>query len=220
MPPVMKNHGKYVASPQKLTKWLGGIAEGDWRRRLPGVSGQELLWDGDRVIGVRVGDKGVDHDGNPKANYEPGPDLLAKIVILSEGPRGTLAKQAIAKLGLDRDRDPQVYAVGIKEIWQCPPGTVKAGSVIHTLAYPLPQRHVRRRLHLRDERRHPRHRAGDRPRLRRSRRPIRTTSSSAQAAPGDRADARRRANCCATARRRSPKAGSTRCRALRRRPAA
>jgi electron-transferring-flavoprotein dehydrogenase len=137
-PPVLRNNGKYVASLQKLTKWLGSIAEEQGADVFPAFPGQELLWDGDRVVGVRIGDKGVDHDGNPKPNYEPGPDLLAKIVILSEGPRGTLAKQAVAKLGLDRDSDPQVYAVGIKEVWQCPPGTVKAGSVIHTMAYPNP----------------------------------------------------------------------------------
>jgi electron-transferring-flavoprotein dehydrogenase len=138
MPPMMKNAGKYVASLQKLTKWLGGIAEEHGADVFPAFPGQELLWDGDRVIGVRVGDKGVDHNGSPKANYEPGPDLLAKVVILSEGVRGTLAKQAIAKLGLDEGRDPQVYAVGIKELWQCAPGTVQAGSVLHTFGFPLP----------------------------------------------------------------------------------
>jgi electron-transferring-flavoprotein dehydrogenase len=129
MPPMMKNAGKYVSSLQKLTKWLGAIAEEHGADVFPAFPGQELLWDGNRVIGVRVGDKGVDHNGNPKSNYEPGPDLLAKVVILSEGVRGTLAKQAIAKLGLDEGRDPQVYAVGIKELWQCKPGTVEAGSV-------------------------------------------------------------------------------------------
>jgi electron-transferring-flavoprotein dehydrogenase len=138
MPPMMKNAGKFVASLQKLTKWLGGVAEAEGADVFPAFPGQELLWDGDRVIGVRVGDKGVDHNGKPKANYEPGPDLLAKVVILSEGPRGTLAKQAIAKLHLDQGRDPMVYAVGIKEIWQCAPGSVQAGSVIHTFGYPLP----------------------------------------------------------------------------------
>jgi electron-transferring-flavoprotein dehydrogenase len=135
-PPVLRNHGKYVASLQKLTKWLGGVAEEQGADVFPAFPGQELLWEGDRVVGVRIGDKGIDHDGKPKANYEPGPDLLAKVVILSEGPRGTLAKQAVAKLGLDSDSDPQVYAVGVKEIWQCPPGRVKAGSVIHTMGYP------------------------------------------------------------------------------------
>ncbi len=90
------------------------------------------------MIGVRVGDKGVGANGEPKSNYEPGPDLFAKVVVLGEGPRGTLAKTAIAKLGLDRDRDPQVYAVGIKETWKVPAGRLAAGHVIHTLGAPLP----------------------------------------------------------------------------------
>jgi len=138
MPPMMKNHGKFVSSLQKLTKWLGGIAEEHGVSVLPEFAGQELLWDGDRVVGVRVGDKGVDRHGAPKANFERGPDLLAKVVIIAEGVRGTLAKQAIDKLDLGAGRDPQVYAAGIKELWQCAPGSVVPGSVIHTFGYPLP----------------------------------------------------------------------------------
>ncbi len=138
VPPLLKNHGKFVSSLQKLTKWMGGIAEELGADVFPAFPGQELMWDGDRVVGVRVGDKGVDHNGNPKANYEPGPELLAKVVILAEGPRGTLTKQAEAKLELHDGRDPQVYACGVKELWQCKPGTVTPGSVIHTFGYPLP----------------------------------------------------------------------------------
>jgi electron-transferring-flavoprotein dehydrogenase len=137
-PEPLKNDGKYVTSLNRLTKWLGEAAEAAGADVFPAFPGQELLWEGDRVVGVRVGDKGIDKDGNPKGNFEPGPDLLAKVVILGEGPRGTLAKTAIAKLGLDRDRDPQVYAVGIKELWKCRPGTIVPGMVIHTLNYPLP----------------------------------------------------------------------------------
>ncbi len=138
MPPVMKNHGKFVSSLQRLTKWLGGIAEEHGADVFAAFPGQELLWEGERVVGVRVGDKGVGHDGQPKANYEPGPDLLAKVVIIAEGVRGTLAKQAVARLKLDEGRDPQVYAAGVKELWQCAPGTVRPGSVIHTFGFPLP----------------------------------------------------------------------------------
>ncbi|HEY1977896.1 MAG TPA: electron transfer flavoprotein-ubiquinone oxidoreductase [Candidatus Baltobacteraceae bacterium] len=137
-PPPLNNHGKYVASLQKLTKWLGDKAEAAGAQVFPAFPGQELLWDGDRVVGVRTGDKGVDHNGNPKSNYEPGADLIAKIVVLGEGPRGTLAKQALAKLPLNDGREPQVYAAGIKELWQLPDDRFKAGSVIHTLGYPLP----------------------------------------------------------------------------------
>ncbi|MDP9111579.1 MAG: electron transfer flavoprotein-ubiquinone oxidoreductase, partial [Candidatus Eremiobacteraeota bacterium] len=138
VPPMMNNHGKYVASLQKIVKWLGERAEDAGAQVFPAFPGQELLWDGDSVVGVRTGDKGIDKNGNPKANYEPGADIMAKIVILGEGPRGTLSKVAIPRLNLDEGRDPQVYAAGIKEIWQCPPGTVKPGSVIHTLGFPLP----------------------------------------------------------------------------------
>ncbi|MDP9018446.1 MAG: electron transfer flavoprotein-ubiquinone oxidoreductase [Candidatus Eremiobacteraeota bacterium] len=138
VPPMMNNSGKYVTSLQKLTKWLGEQAESLGADVFASFPGQELLWDGDRVTGVRIGDKGVDKHGKPKANFEPGPDLFAKITILGEGPRGTLAKQATPRLGLDAQADPQVYACGVKEIWQCAPGTVVAGSVIHTLGYPLP----------------------------------------------------------------------------------
>ncbi len=138
-PPPLNNHGKYVASLQKMSKWLGEQAEAVGVQVFGEFPGQELLWDGDRVIGVRTGDKGVDHNGQPKSNYEPGADLMAKIVVLGEGPRGTLAKQAIPRLGLDDGRAPQVYAAGVKELWQLPDDRFKAGSVIHTLGYPLPR---------------------------------------------------------------------------------
>ena len=110
--PMLNNHGKYVVSLQKLTKRLGEVAEELGADVFAAFPGQELLWEEDRVVGVRIGDKGVDRNGNPKANYEPGPELRAKVVLLTEGPRGTLTKQAVEKLGLDRERDPQVYAVG------------------------------------------------------------------------------------------------------------
>lgn len=137
VPPPLNNRGKYVVSLQKIVRWLAQQAEEAGAQIFPSFPGQELLWDGDRVIGVRTGDKGLDRDGKPKANYEPGADLLAKIVILGEGPLGTLAKQAISKLHLSDGREPAVFAIGVKELWQCPPGSVQAGGVIHTLGYPL-----------------------------------------------------------------------------------
>ena len=138
VPPMMNNSGKYVASLQKIVKWMAAKAEDAGAQVFGEFPGQELLWDGDRVIGVRTGDKGLDKHGNPKPNYEPGADIRAKIVILGEGPRGTLAKQAVARLDLHEGREPQVYAAGIKELWQCPAGSVQAGSVIHTMGFPLP----------------------------------------------------------------------------------
>jgi electron-transferring-flavoprotein dehydrogenase len=122
---------------QKIVKWLAEKAEEAGAQVFGEFPGQELLWDGDRVIGVRTGDKGLDKNGNPKSNYEPGADIFAKIVVLGEGPRGTLTKQAVPRLNLDEGCEPQVYAAGVKELWQCPPGSVQAGSVIHTMGYPL-----------------------------------------------------------------------------------
>ena len=137
-PPPLQNHGKYVTSLQKMTKWLAEQAEEVGVQVFGEFPGQELLWEGDRAIGVRTGDKGLDHNGNPKANYEAGADILAKLVILGEGPRGTLAKQAIARLSLDAGKEPMTYAAGVKELWQLPDDRFPAGTVIHTLGYPLP----------------------------------------------------------------------------------
>ncbi|HEY6450347.1 MAG TPA: NAD(P)/FAD-dependent oxidoreductase, partial [Candidatus Cybelea sp.] len=136
-PPPLKNHGKYVTSLQKLCKWLGDVAEEHTAQVFSAFPGQELLWHENRVIGVRTGDKGLDHNGQPKSNYEPGADIIAKIVVLGEGPRGSLAKQAVSRLHLDEGRQPQVYAAGVKELWQLPDDRFKAGAVIHTLGYPL-----------------------------------------------------------------------------------
>ncbi len=136
-PPPLKNHGKYVTSLQKLCKWLGDVAEEHTAQVFPAFPGQELLWHENRVIGVRTGDKGLDHNGQPKSNYEPGADIMAKVVVLGEGPRGSLAKQAVSRLNLDEGRQPQVYAAGVKELWQLPDDRFKAGAVIHTLGYPL-----------------------------------------------------------------------------------
>ncbi len=138
VPPPLRNRGKYVTSLQKLCKWLGERAEEVGAQVFPAFPGQELLWHESRAIGVRTGDKGLDHNGQPKSNYEPGADILAKIVVLGEGPRGTLMKQAAARLGLEAGREPQVYAAGVKELWQLPDDRFKAGAVIHTLGYPLP----------------------------------------------------------------------------------
>ncbi len=89
------------------------------------------------MVGVRTGDNGISHEGHEKANYEPGVDIRAQVVVLGEGPRGTLVKQLDARLGLWEGKNPQVYAIGLKEIWDLPPGRVQPGEVIHTLGWPL-----------------------------------------------------------------------------------
>ena len=96
-----------------------------------------MLFDGARVTGVRTDDKGVDKEGHPKSNFEPGYDLQAKVVILAEGTRGSLTKQLIAKFDLAKNSNPQTYGQGIKELWEVPSGRIAPGEVIYTMGWPL-----------------------------------------------------------------------------------
>jgi electron-transferring-flavoprotein dehydrogenase len=138
IPPPLKNSGKYVVSLNKLIRWLGPIVEEADCMLLPEFPGAELLYDGNRVIGVRTGDKGIGKNGEKKENYAPGADIFAKVTVLGEGARGSLTKKLVGKLKLDEDRNPQIYAVGVKEIWELPSGRIRPGFVMHTLGYPLP----------------------------------------------------------------------------------
>ena len=139
LPPPLRNHGNYVISLNKLVRWLGQKCEAAGVNIFPEFPGWEMLYeDGtDKVVGVRTGDKGIDKNGNPKSNFEPGVDIVARVTVLGEGVRGSLTKQLVRRLKLDRDCDPQVYSVGIKELWEMPDDRFAAGSVIHTLGWPL-----------------------------------------------------------------------------------
>src|ERR1051325_7626582 len=111
-PPPLKNHGYYIVSLNRLTAWLGEKCEEAGVNIFPEFPGAEMLYDEeDRVIGVRTGDKGIDKEGRPKANFEPGVDLRAKVTVLGEGPRGSLTKQLIERLGLDEGRETQGYSI-------------------------------------------------------------------------------------------------------------
>jgi len=137
LPPPLRNHGNYVVSLNKLVRWLGEKCETAGVNIFPEFPGAEMLYDGDAVIGVRTGDKGIDKTGKAKPNFEPGVDIAASVTVLGEGVRGSLAKQMIDRLKLDRDTDPQVYSVGIKELWEMPDDRFAPGSVIHTMGWPL-----------------------------------------------------------------------------------
>src|SRR5438309_1616812 len=136
-PPPLRDHGNYVISLNRFVKWLGGKVEEAGVTVFTGFAGSELLLDGDRVTGVRTDDKGIDKQNHPKSNFEPGYDLQAKIVILAEGTRGSLTKQLIARFALTRDRNPQTYGQGIKELWEVPAGRIGPGEVIYTMGWPL-----------------------------------------------------------------------------------
>ncbi len=136
-PPYMNNKGNYVASLGRITRWLAGIAEQKGVAIHPGFSGYELLRENGRVAGVRTGDSGLDRQGNPQENYQPGTQVYSRLTVLAEGSRGHLTKKLVKELGLDRDRNPQVYSIGVKELWQVPEGTFEAGRVLHSMGYPL-----------------------------------------------------------------------------------
>jgi electron-transferring-flavoprotein dehydrogenase len=136
-PPPLRDHGNYVISLNRFVKWLGGKVEEAGITIFTGFAGAELLFEGERVAGVRTDDKGVDKQNQPKSNFEPGYDLRAKVVILAEGTRGSLTKQLIARFALDRDSNPQTYGQGIKELWEVPSGRIAPGEVIYTMGWPL-----------------------------------------------------------------------------------
>src|SRR5438477_2766225 len=108
-PPSLRDHGNYVISLNRFVKWMGEKVEQAGITIFTGFAGSELLLEGERVIGVRTDDKGVDKSGERQANFEPGYDLKAKVVVLAEGTRGSLTKQLIARFQLDRERNPQTY---------------------------------------------------------------------------------------------------------------
>ncbi|HEY0079528.1 MAG TPA: electron transfer flavoprotein-ubiquinone oxidoreductase [Pyrinomonadaceae bacterium] len=136
-PPPLKNHGYYIVSLNKLTEWLGEKCEEAGVNIFPEFPGAEMLYDEqDRVVGVRTGDKGIDREGKRKPNFEPGVDLRAKVTVLGEGPRGSLTKELSQRLNLNEGREPQVYSIGIKELWELPDDRYPAGRVTHTLGYP------------------------------------------------------------------------------------
>lgn len=137
IPPPLRNHGNAVISLNRFVKWLGGLVEAEGIDLFTGFAAAEILYEGDRVVGVRTGDRGVDRQGAPKPAFEAGVDIRAKVTILTDGVRGNLTKALVRRLALDEGRPPQLYALGLKELWEVPAGRIPPGRVIHTMGYPL-----------------------------------------------------------------------------------
>jgi electron-transferring-flavoprotein dehydrogenase len=137
IPPPLRNHGNYIVSLNRLVRWLAEQVESEGVDVFSGFAGTEVLYDGERVIGVRTGDRGVGRNGRRRSTFEPGVDIRATVTIFCDGVRGNLTKPLVTRLGLDRDREPQLYAIGIKELWDVPAGRLAPGTVMHTLGYPL-----------------------------------------------------------------------------------
>ena len=138
MPPLMSNHGNYIVSMANVCRWMAGVAEGLGVEIFAGMSCSEMVYDGDRVAGVVAGEFGLDPaTGEPGPSYEPGMELRGKYVFLSEGVRGSLAKEVIAKYDLSKGKEPQKFGLGMKEIWEIDPAKHREGTVTHTMGWPL-----------------------------------------------------------------------------------
>ena len=138
MPPLLSNHGCYIVSMANVCRWMAEQAEGMGVEIFPGMSCSELVFgDNGEVKGVVAGEFGKNADGTPSDAYEPGMVLNGKYVFLSEGVRGSLSKEVIAKYGLDADSDHAKFGIGMKEIWEIDPDKHREGTVTHTMGWPL-----------------------------------------------------------------------------------
>ena len=137
IPPPFKNHGNYIISLSRFVKWLGGLVEAEGVDIFTGFPGADPLLEGNAVVGVRTGDRGIGKHGEKKATFEPGVEIRAKVTIAADGVRGNLTKLLVKQFALDAGRSPQLYAIGIKELWEVPKDRIAPGTVMHTLGYPL-----------------------------------------------------------------------------------
>jgi electron-transferring-flavoprotein dehydrogenase len=137
MPRNFHNDGCYVVSLSNVVKWMAAHAETLGVEIFPGFTAAEVLYDNGAVKGIATGNLGVGKDGQPTENFQLGMELHAKYTIFAEGARGHLGKQVIAKYKLDDGRDPQTFAIGIKELWEVDPAKAKPGLVVHTSGWPM-----------------------------------------------------------------------------------
>jgi electron-transferring-flavoprotein dehydrogenase len=138
MPPLMNNHGNYIVSLGNVCRWLGQKAEALGVDIYPGFAAAEVLYNEQgAVAGVATGDMGIEKNGEPGPNYTRGMALLGKYTLIAEGVRGSLAKQVIARFGLDKDREPAKFGIGLKELWEVAPENHKKGLVQHSFGWPL-----------------------------------------------------------------------------------
>ena len=135
LPACFQNHGMYVGSLGNLTRWLGQQAEASGVEIFPGFAATEVLYEGDRVKGVATGDMGIGKNGEKTATYQPGMELHGKYTFFAEGCRGQLGRQLEGRFKLRKT--PQVYGIGLKELWDVKPERHQAGLVVHTAGWPL-----------------------------------------------------------------------------------
>lgn len=135
--PAMNNHGNVIVSLGDFCRWLAAQAEELGIEIFPGFSGNELIIEDDKVVGIITGDMGLEKDGAQGANHEPGMELRAKYTVFAEGCRGSLSKKLMDKFNLRQGVDPQTYGLGIKELWEIPAHKHKPGYIQHSFGWPL-----------------------------------------------------------------------------------
>ncbi|HXS27795.1 MAG TPA: electron transfer flavoprotein-ubiquinone oxidoreductase [Steroidobacteraceae bacterium] len=141
VPPQLHNRGNFIVSLGLLVAWLARKAEALGVDVFPGFAAAAPLYDaGERVCGVRLGDMGLEKNGEPGPHFQPGADVHARTTVVAEGARGSLAKQLIRRFALEERACPQTYALGLKELWQLPEGRAEPGLIQHTFGWPLDSR--------------------------------------------------------------------------------
>jgi electron-transferring-flavoprotein dehydrogenase len=138
VPACLHNEGNYVISLGAVVKWLGQQAEALGVEIFPGFTAAEVLYDERGAVrGVATGNLGIGKDGRPHEGFQLGMELVGRYTVFAEGARGHLGKQLIARYGLDAGRDPQSYALGVKELWEVAPEKARPGLVVHTAGWPM-----------------------------------------------------------------------------------
>jgi electron-transferring-flavoprotein dehydrogenase len=140
LPPLMNNHGMYIASLGNVCRWLAQQAEALGVEIYAGFAAAETLFENGAVCGVATGDMGVVKDGSHKSGYQPGMELHAKYTLFAEGCRGSLSQELMAKFNLREGVEPQKYGIGLKELWQVAPEKHRRGLVLHSQGWPLDSR--------------------------------------------------------------------------------
>jgi electron-transferring-flavoprotein dehydrogenase len=137
LPPPFRNHGNWIVSASEVVGWLAGKAEGLGVEVYPGFAGAEIVYGADgAVAGLRTVDQGRDRHRRQKSNFQPGMEIRARLTVFAEGTRGSLTKKLIAHKRLQEGRNPQIWGVGVKEVWELP-GAGMTGTVWHTAGWPL-----------------------------------------------------------------------------------
>jgi len=140
LPPLMSNHGNFIVSLGDVCRYLAQKAESLGVEIYPGFAAVETLFENGAVAGIATGDMGIAKDGHPKAGFTRGMELRAKYTLFAEGARGSLSKGLIERFGLQQNRQPQKFGIGLKELWQVAPENFSSGLVQHTMGWPLDNR--------------------------------------------------------------------------------